>query len=142
MRVHDDVRAETLADLYPAEAARLREREAADAAAAQDAAVAAVAAREWTGDGTPYGVAALRGILSDLSTDAAAGRNNALTRAAFRLARLVAGGELRHESTVAALRDAGNLMRLPAHETRHIIAGAYRRGLTHPKAAPPRRRAA
>jgi hypothetical protein len=96
----------------------------------------------WDGDGTPWGLAAHRGIMAELAKDAnEAGRNNALNRAAFRLGRLVGGGELAHDATVGDIREAGQMMRLPKHEVDHIIKGAYMRGLLNPKSAPQRRAA-
>lgn len=136
--MHADARAETLDELYPERAEQAwRERQAASTQRYMH-----VVSLPWSGDGTPYGLAAMRGIMGDLAREAPEGRNNALTRAAFRLGRFVGGEELRHETTVTALRDAGRELHLPAHEVKHIIDGAYRRGILNPKSAPPRKAAA
>lgn len=138
---HQHERAETLAELYPGRA-ELALRERARVIDFQRREILdRVNAAQWDGDGTPYGVAAMRSIMAELTKDAQHGRNNALNRAAFRLGRFVGGGELSHEATTADLREAGAMLRLPKHEVEHILKGAYMRGILNPKSAPERKAA-
>lgn len=138
---HEYERVLTLAEMYPGMADIAMRDHMRRADSRQHAQVALVEGAEWTGDGTRYGIAAFRGIMANLADDVAHGRNNALNRAAFRLGRIVGGGEFAHESAVARLRTAAGMMNLPRHEVDHILRGGYTRGVLNPKAAPERRAA-
>lgn len=96
----------------------------------------------WTGDGSPYGVAAMRNILAELVQRAGEdGRNNALNRAAYATGRLVAGRELHHHAALHALREAGLRLGLPQREVESTVRSGFTSGLKKPRSAPPRRAA-
>jgi hypothetical protein len=80
-------------------------------------------------DGSAYGLAALRGVMEDLARECQPGnRNNALSRAAFRLGQVVAAGHLRLDVAVEHLRMVAERAALPRREWdgRH---GLIRKGL-------------
>lgn len=138
---HEYERTQDLAEMYPDIAERAYRERARVIEFQRREILDRVNAAQWDGDGTPYGIAAMRSIMAELTRDAQHGRNNALNRAAFRLGRFVGGGELSHESTIADLREAGAMLRLPKYEVEHIIKGAYMRGVLNPKSAPERKAA-
>lgn len=89
-------------------------------------------------DATAYGRAAREKVLEELADVADGGRNDALNRAAFALAQLVAGGELADEVTRAMLEEAALDAGLGRRETRKTIDSGWRAGLDEPRSAPPR----
>ena len=87
---------------------------------------------ELRGATTPYGRAALEGELAELRRAPVGTRNHTLNRCAFRLGRLVAGGELGEGDVVAALRTAGVARGLAAREVERTIASGLAAGLRRP----------
>lgn len=116
-------------------------RERAERQARRARVLEEIAGRRFDGDGTPYGVAALGGIVRDLSKTREGGRNDALTRASFRAGGLVAGGEVDPGCAIRALREAGRAMGLPEHEVKYVVKRAFDAGLQRPRSAPERRAA-
>lgn len=88
--------------------------------------------------GTSYGVAALKGTLEELAAQEDGGRNDALNRAAFALAQLVAGGELDEEHTRGELETVAADLGLSTREIRKTIASGWEAGFAEPRQAPPR----
>jgi hypothetical protein len=79
---------------------------------------------------TRYGRAALDSELERLLARAREGkRNNELNTSVFRLAQLVAGGELVQGELERAATDAGHLLGLDAHEVRVTVRSAVKAGL-------------
>lgn len=128
-------------EAFPEVRAERERRERAEREARRARVLTEIAGRRFDGDGTPYGVAALGGIVRDLSRTPEGGRNDALTRAAFRVGGLVAGGELAPACAIRALREAGRAMDLPEHEVRYVTRRAFDAGLQRPRSAPERRAA-
>jgi hypothetical protein len=89
-------------------------------------------------DGTAYGTAALERTLGRLAVAPEGGRNDALNKAAFAVAQLVAGGELDAEKSQAALEDVAERAGLRPDETRKTLASGWEAGLAEPRQAPPR----
>lgn len=119
--------------------------EAQVAPVAPPVAVVPVDTSRWAdADGSPYGLAALAGIVGELSgfTEPGSGRNNALNRAAYRCGQLVAGGELREQVARASLRWCAERMGLRRAEYGPVIDRALRDGGKSPRQAPQTRRAA
>ena len=73
-----------------------------------------------TGDGTPYGLAALQDEIDVLASTPEGSRNDQLNRAAFALGQLIAGGELAESPTRAALETTAVLLRRKAPQLRAI----------------------
>lgn len=95
-------------------------------------------------DGSRYGLAALKGVLSDLSAvgsgspgTSGLGRNNALSSAAHRCGQLVAGGELDHGCARVALRSVAADMGLAESEYGPLITRRMFAGAQNPRSAPP-----
>lgn len=82
---------------------------------------------------TGYGKAALRGELDKLHGREPGGRHDQLNRSAFRLAQLVAGGELTETTVRQAMLDAGTAFGFDPREVGRIIRYAIDAGLTHPR---------
>lgn len=87
-------------------------------------------------DGTAYGLAALERELGRLATAPEGGRNDALNRAAFGLAQLVAGGELDHDKTLDALLNVAERIGLEPGEIEKTTASGWRKGEAEPRQAP------
>ncbi|CAN5676415.1 hypothetical protein BH20ACT23_BH20ACT23_31170 [soil metagenome] len=87
-------------------------------------------------DATAYGRAALEGELEELGRAPVGTRNHTLNRCAFRLGRLVAGGELHEAHAVSALRAAAIGRGLPAREVERTIASGLGAGLRSPRRRP------
>jgi hypothetical protein len=85
---------------------------------------------------TPYGRAALEGELVELRRAPVGTRNHTLNRCAFRLGRLVAGGELAEGEVASALRAAGAARGLAAREVERTIASGLAAGLRFPRRRP------
>ena len=89
-------------------------------------------------DGTAYGEAALRHELDDLALAQPGGRNDALNAAAYSLAQLIAGGELKEDVVRARLEDVARDLDLTEHETQLTIDSAFAAGFLEPRNAPER----
>lgn len=96
------------------------------------------ARRVTVGETTRYGAAALTRIAAELAQCAPGNRNNALNRATFAVARLVAGGQIAESDGRAALLESASACGLAKRETRLTIRSAWRAGLRHPFAPVPR----
>ena len=83
-----------------------------------------------------YGRAALEGELEELGRAPVGTRNYTLNRCAFRLGRLVAGGELEEAEAVAALRGRATDRGLSAREVERTIASGLAAGLRNPRRRP------
>ena len=97
------------------------------------------------GDGTAWGLAGFRKGLEELATQRQPGRNDALNLLTFRVAQMVAGGELRGEYAYAAIERVGLQIGLAEREIRSTMRGApprfegaIARGEAHPRSATPR----
>ena len=97
-----------------------------------------VAATDFDGDGTRYGVAVLGDELDRVRAAQVGTRNHELNRSAFVLARLVAGGELLETATRSALLETALAIGLDAPESRQTIDSAFDAGLRRPRVAPHR----
>jgi putative DNA primase/helicase len=86
--------------------------------------------------GTSYGQAALEREIGRLMSQEEGGRNNALNRAAFAMAQLVAGGELPEDETREKLELAGDRMGLTRREIGITVASGWKAGLAEPREAP------
>jgi hypothetical protein len=91
---------------------------------------------ELRGATSSYGRAALEGELVELRRAPVGTRNHTLNRCAFRLGRLVAGGELAESDVVAALRAEGAARGLTAREIERTIASGLAAGLRRPRHRP------
>jgi hypothetical protein len=89
-------------------------------------------------EGTAYGLAARDGAIEELENEPAGGRNDALNRATFALAQLVAGGELAEEPARVLLEETAAGIGLTKSETRKTIRSAWEAGSAEPRGAPPR----
>ena len=85
-------------------------------------------------DTTPYGQAALDGILSNVRAATEGTRNDTLNKLAFRFGQLVSGGEL-PESAGDALKDAARGTGLPDHEVEKTFRSGFDEGVKHPTSA-------
>lgn len=85
---------------------------------------------------TAWGAKALDNVLAELAQAKEGGRNDALNAAAFRLARLHAGGEL--PEVKDRILDAALKIGLPQHEAAGTISSAWQAGILQPVKAPPR----
>lgn len=88
--------------------------------------------------GTAYGRAALERTLGQLATAREGGRNDALNRAAFSMAQLVAGGELEADYVRDELVQVAERLDLPPSEIRATIASGWKAGEEQPRQAPER----
>jgi hypothetical protein len=89
-------------------------------------------------DGTAYGERALHLEVERLREAQPGERNDALNRAAFSLAQLIAGGELLEEPAVAALTEAAADLGLEDRETEATLESAMAAGFAEPRNAPER----
>lgn len=90
------------------------------------------------GETTRYGAVALERIARELQRAAPGTRNNALNRATFQVARLVAGGQIAESDGRAALLESASACGLAKRETRLTVRSAWRAGAQHPFAPVPR----
>ncbi len=88
-------------------------------------------------EGTPYGMAALERECGRLITALEGDRNNALNRAAFALAQLVAGGEIAPKVAMQRLSAAGSRIGLGLDEAKGTIESGWKAGSQKPRQAPP-----
>jgi Bifunctional DNA primase/polymerase, N-terminal len=88
------------------------------------------------GSSTPYGLAALSGELEELKSAPVGARNHTLNRCAFRLGRLVAGGELNEAEVIGALRAQALSRGLAAREIERTIASGLAAGRRQPRSRP------
>lgn len=87
---------------------------------------------------TPYGRRALEAELGRLALTAEGCRNDELVRASFRLAQLVAGGELDAREAAEALLAVALRVGLGHDEAVATIRSGMQAGATRPRTAPPR----
>lgn len=88
------------------------------------------------GSSTAYGRAALEGELEELGRAPVGTRNQTLNRCAFRLGRLVAGGELSETEVAGTLRVRAISRGLSAREIERTIASGLAAGQRHPRRRP------
>lgn len=94
-----------------------------------------------TGDGTPYGLAALRQELDTLAEANVGARNHTLNRCAFVLGQLIAGGELSEGLVVTDLTRIAQDIGLGDEEIATTLDSGLAAGKRVPRAAPETRRA-
>lgn len=87
----------------------------------------------FTGDGTPYGLAALREEVEVLARTPEGSRNDHLNRSAFALGQLVAGGELTEPAARNALEATAARIGLTSQETRATINSGLTAGQLQPR---------
>jgi hypothetical protein len=80
----------------------------------------------FTGDGTPYGLAALRNGLEELGRAPEGTRNHTLNRVAFRLGHLIPAGHLREAAVRSALFQTSVSIGLKKRETLPTMDSALR----------------
>ncbi len=85
------------------------------------------------GSSTPYGVAALTGELDELRGAPVGTRNHTLNRCAFRLGRLIAGGELSEAEAVATLTRQAIGRGLTPREVERTISSGLAAGRRLPR---------
>lgn len=90
--------------------------------------------------GTRYGLQALAEEALEVEETPEGERNTALNRSAFRIGRLVAGGELDRRVAGKRLVEAGMTAGLPYDEALRTVKGGLFRGMRRPRSAPPRKR--
>lgn len=88
------------------------------------------------GSSTPYGLAALTGELKEFRSAPVGTRNHTLNRCAYRLGRLVAGGELNQPEVVEALRAQALSRGLTRREIERTISSGLAAGLRQPRSRP------
>jgi hypothetical protein len=88
------------------------------------------------GSSTPYGLAALSGELEELRSAPVGTRNHTLNRCAFRLGRLVAGGELSEAEMIEALRAQALGRGLSPREIERTISSGLEAGRRQPRSRP------
>lgn len=92
-----------------------------------------------TGHGTSaWGQRTLEGVCQDLAGVQEGGRNNALNRAAFRLAQAVAGGHIDEWDARGQLLEVALGIGLTERESQKTIDSGFRKGLTAPRHPAPR----
>jgi putative DNA primase/helicase len=97
-----------------------------------------VAAADFSGDGTPYGLAVMHDELDRVRVAQVGTRNHQLNRSAFALARLVAGGELLESAARSSLLGVSLAIGLDEPESRQTIDSAFDAGVRQPRVAPHR----
>jgi Bifunctional DNA primase/polymerase, N-terminal len=85
------------------------------------------------GDSTRYGLAALEAELAGVRAAPVGRRNETFNKAVFRLAQLVAGGELEHDYLYECAHAAALAVGLGEYETAKTIASATKAGLRFPR---------
>lgn len=91
-----------------------------------------------TSGASPYGVAALTREADAVRALPEGTRAKGLYESAYRIGRLVAGGEILEREARAALSAAGRACGLGDHEIAHAIESGITRGAGDPRRAPPR----
>jgi hypothetical protein len=90
--------------------------------------------------GSRYGLVALEEESLAVAATPEGSRNDALNRAAFRIGRLVAGGELDQMFAARRLVESGMAAGLPYEEALKTVKSGLVQGMRRPRSAPPRRR--
>lgn len=90
----------------------------------------------FTGDGTAYGLAALRDEIDLLGRTPEGSRNDQLNRAAFALGQLIAGGELAERHARSDLLGVALMIGLPEPEARQTLDSGFTAGCREPRSAP------
>ena len=85
--------------------------------------------------GTGYGLAALEGELETVRSTGEGGRRATLNRVAFKLATLVAGGELDEDHVLEQLLEAALDIGLDEHQALTRIRSGWQAGLENPRGA-------
>lgn len=88
--------------------------------------------------GTGYGLAAMELELKELANAPEGTRNNALNKAAFSLAQLVAGGELKESTARPNLETIAAGIGLEDREIEQTLNSGWEAGLQEPRQAPPK----
>lgn len=104
------------------------------------ATVCAPAPAQFVGDGSAYGLHVLREEMARVGRATEGRRNHELNRAAFAVARVVAGGELLEAPARAGLLAEARRVGLTEHESRLTIESAFAAGSRRPRTAPHRLR--
>lgn len=97
--------------------------------------------RAMDGDGTPYGMAALRGECDAIRNAADGAKHDTLARAAYSIGGWVTAGELIEGAARAALHDALNAIRHRCEDFRSAektLADCFRAGMDAPRQPPAR----
>ena len=89
-----------------------------------------------TGDGTPYGLTALRAECDALASTTEGSRNSALNTAALKVGSLVAGGELSDTFARSELLQAALACGLPQVEIEATMRSGFSAGMQQPRSAP------
>ena len=84
-------------------------------------------------DSTPWAIAGLDGECQTIASTTEGSRNGNLNKGSFRVAQLVAGGELASHVAIGALRQAGLQCGLPASEVEKTLKSGYQEGLQFPR---------
>ena len=84
-------------------------------------------------DSTPWAMAGLAGECQTIASTTEGSRNGNLNKGSFRVAQLVAGGELASHVAIGALRQAGLQCGLPASEVEKTLKSGYQEGLQFPR---------
>jgi len=84
-------------------------------------------------DSTPWAMAGLAGECQTIASTTEGSRNGNLNKGSFRVAQLVAGGELASHVAIGALRQAGLQCELPASEVEKTLKSGYQEGLHSPR---------
>ena len=84
-------------------------------------------------DSTPWAMAGLAGECQTIASTTKGSRNGNLNKGSFRVAQLVAGGELSSHVAIGALRQAGLQCGLPASEVEKTLKSGYQEGLQFPR---------
>jgi hypothetical protein len=87
----------------------------------------------FTGDGSPYGLAALQDEIDVLTRAPEGSRNDQLNRSAFALGQLIAGGELAEAPARATLEQTGQDIGLEPCEVRATIESGLAAGKLEPR---------
>lgn len=91
--------------------------------------------------GSTYGVSGMQQELDKLGRTLEGGRNNALNAAAYSLAQLAAGGELKEEAAIRELERVAAEIGLGEQEIQGTIKSGWAEGLKNPRQAPERAKA-
>lgn len=88
---------------------------------------------------TPYGLAALEDECNGLAATLPGSQNDELSRSAFRMGQLVAGGQLTQETAESRLWSTVSMWEgLNEHKTRDTLTRQLKEGMAHPKAPEPK----
>lgn len=90
------------------------------------------------GVGTAYGLKALANALETIADAGEGSRNHTVNAQAFKIGRLIGGGQLEEESVTEALVQAAESCGLPGYEAQQTVQGAVSRGIAMPRKPEPR----